>query len=386
MFSLWGIAPAMGRVFRDRRRQDRRGTGGPPQSSSTGKRSSRRILGHRNEQCCSMASRTRSSAWCRERSERGSSSDTDLFVALPLDAARTARDERRLFVTARLKPGVTRAQAEADLSGSPVGSRPNTRIPTRKPASSSVRSSNSSAEKSRRSCFCSRSSRCWSPPWRARMSRTSCSRRRSDVSTNCRCERRSAHSDRDHVKQVAVESLADLAAAGAAGLVLGGWGLALLKWLAGPQARLFGDAALNWRIVAVGIATAFVLPLGFAFIPALQSWRPNPADLKDGARAVGRRSGASNSSCARGRAGRAGRGAARPDFVVRPDRVEFQDDGERASNPRGVLTFRMDLPAAKYTRRANHAVLSRAADAHRRLPGVVSSGIDQSACPLRIEK
>ena len=42
--------------------------------------------------------------------------DTELFVAQPLDAARAARDERRLFVTARLKPGVTRAQAEADLS------------------------------------------------------------------------------------------------------------------------------------------------------------------------------------------------------------------------------------------------------------------------------
>src|SRR4030095_3073833 len=52
-----------------------------------------------------------------------------------------------------------------------------------------------------------------------------------------------------HLQQIAVESLLISLAAGAAGIVLGGWGLALLKWVAGPQARLFGDASLNWRIV-----------------------------------------------------------------------------------------------------------------------------------------
>ena len=171
---------------------------------------------------------------------------------------------------------------------------------------------------------------------------------------------------RDHLKQLAAESLLISLAAGVAGLVLGGWGLALLKWLAGPQARLFGDAALNWRIVAAGIATAFVLPLGFAFIPALQSWRPNPADLKDGARTLG------GGSAHRIRrvlvAVQVGLAVVLLVQISLFARTAWNfRTMESGFNPQGVLTFRMDLPAAKYTRERTTQFYRDVADAHRRV-------------------
>jgi len=116
MFSLWGIAPSLGRVFR----ADDGTVGAEPVV----------LLSHRYWQDAfasdpSVIDRSvlldgvaHSIVGVMPPSIRtGIFIDTDLFVALPLDAARNARDERRLFVTARLAPGVTRAQAEADLSG-----------------------------------------------------------------------------------------------------------------------------------------------------------------------------------------------------------------------------------------------------------------------------
>ena len=47
---------------------------------------------------------------------RGIFTDVDLFVATPLDAARAARDDRRLFVFGRLQPGATIDQASTELS------------------------------------------------------------------------------------------------------------------------------------------------------------------------------------------------------------------------------------------------------------------------------
>jgi putative ABC transport system permease protein len=175
-----------------------------------------------------------------------------------------------------------------------------------------------------------------------------------------------------HVKQLTIESLLMSLAGGAAGVVLGGWGLALLKWLAGPQARLFEGATINWRVVAAGMVTAFMLPLGFALIPALQSWRPNLAELKNGARAIGAGSG----------------------HAIRRVLVSLQvalavvllvqislfartawnfQTMESGFDPRGVLTFRIELPAAKYseemTSQFYRALLTRIES----LPGVISA-------------
>ena len=47
---------------------------------------------------------------------RGIFVETDMWVPQELDAARASRDARTLFVSARLKPGVTPEQAERDLT------------------------------------------------------------------------------------------------------------------------------------------------------------------------------------------------------------------------------------------------------------------------------
>jgi len=372
MFSLWGIAPSLGRVFR----ADDGRIGAAPVV----------LLSHRFWQDefasdPSVIERTvlldgvaHSIVGVVPRATRtGIFVDTDLFVALPLDAVRNARDERRLFVTARLKPGVTREQAEADLAG--IASRLKTQYP----------STNAQTGVVVRPLIEQLGGQIQTLLFLlaliavlvAAMACANVSnvvlalaigrQRELSVRTALGAQRR------DHLKQLAAESLLISLAAGVAGLVLGGWGLALLKWLAGPQARLFGDAALNWRIVAVGIATAFVLPLGFAFIPALQSWRPNPADLKDGARAIG------GGSAHRIRrvlvAVQVGLAVVLLVQISLFARTAWNfGTMESGFVPQGVLTFRMDLPAAKYTRERTSQFYRELLTRIDALPGIVSSG------------
>ena len=286
MFSVWGISPVLGRTFGS---EDGRNGAAPVA-----------LLSHRywQEQFASDPSVIGTSVLLDgiphaivgvlpSETRVGILTDTELFTVQSLDAARAARDERRLFVMARLEPGVTRGQAEADLS----------RIATRLSAEHPVTNAHTGVVVRPlieqlgggiqtllallaliallvAAMACANVSN-------VVLAQATTRQRELSVRTALGAQR--SH----HVKQIAAESLLISLAAGATGLLLGGWGLALLKWLAGPQARLFGDASLNWRIVAAGIAMAFVLPLGFALIPAIQSWRPNPADLMDGSRAVG---------------------------------------------------------------------------------------------------
>jgi len=371
MFSLWGVFPSLGRVFR----ADDGTVGAEPVV----------LLSHRYWQDAfasdpSVIDRSvlldgvaHSIVGVMPPSIRtGIFVDTDLFVALPLDAARNARDERRLFVTARLAPGVTRAQAEADLSG--IANRLKTQYPN----------SNADTGVVVRPLIEQlggqiRTLLILLALIAALVAAMACANvsnvvlaqaigRQHELSVRTALGARR----RDHLTQLGAESLLLSLTAGMTGLVLGGWGLALLKWLAGPQARLFGDAALNWRIVAVGIATAFVLPLGFAFIPALQSWRPNPADLKDGARAIG------GGSAHRVRrvlvAVQVGLAVVLLVQISLFARTAWNfRTMESGFTPHGVLTFRMDLPAAKYTRERTSQFYRELLTRIDALPGIVSS-------------
>jgi predicted permease len=347
IFSLWGISPFLGRVFQT---GDGR-IGATPVM----------LLSHRywEEEFSSDASVIGTSVTLDgaahaivgvlpRETRRGIFVDTDLFVIQPLDAARSARDERRLFVTARLEPGVTRTRAEADLSviaNRLKAEHPETNAQTGVVVRPLIEQLGGqiqvllfllaliAALVAALAC--------------ANVSNVVLAQavgRQRELSIRTALGARRFH----HLEQIAMESLLMSLAAGTAGLVFGGWGLALLKWLAGPQARLFGDATVNWRVAAAGMATAFVLPLGFALVPALQSWRPDPADLKDGARTLG------------GKPGHAVRRAlvavqvglavvllvqislfARTAWSLRTIESGF--------DPQGLLTFRIELPAAKYS-------------------------------------
>jgi predicted permease len=372
MFSMWGIATSLGRVFRG---EDGR-IGATPVV----------LLSHRywEEEFASDPSVVEQSVLLDGVAHSivgvlppairtGIFVDADLFVALPLDAARNARDERRLFVTARLKPGVTNEQAEADLTA--IANRlktqyPNTNAQTGVVVRPLIEQLGGQIQTVLvllaliagfvAAIACANVSNVVLAQAIGRQHELS-------VRSALGAQRL------DHLRQLAIESLLISFAAGVAGLMLGGWGLTLLKWLAGPQARLFGEAALNWRIIAVGAATAFVLPLGFAFIPALQSWRPNPADLKDGARAIG---GGSAQRIRRALvAAQVGLAVVLLVQISLFARAAWDfRTMESGFNPQGVLTFRMDLPAARYTPERTGQFYRDLLARIDALPGVAASG------------
>ena len=375
MLSLWGVSPAIGRVFRT----DDGRIGAEPVV----------LLSHRywQEEFSSDASVVGTSVLLDGTAHAivgilppeirvGIFTDTELFVALPLDAAREARDERHLFVTARLKPGVTRAQAEADLSS--IANRlraqyPNTNAQTGVVVRPLIEQVGGGGIQFLLfllaliaglvvAMACANVSN---------VVLAQATARQRDLAVRTALGAQRSH----HLAQIATESLAISLAAGAIGIVIGGWGLALLKWLAGPQARLFGDATLNWRVVAAGIATAFILPLGFAIIPALQSWRPNPADLKDGPRAVG---GGSGHRIRRVLvAAQVGLAVVLLVQIALFARTAWNfRTMETGFDPRGVLTFRVDLPEIRYADAARTTQFYRALLTRiESLPGVVATGI-----------
>ena len=372
MFSMWGIAASLGRVFRS---EDGR-IGATPVV----------VLSHRYwkdefasdpavvEQSVLLDGVAHSIVGVVPPAIRtGIFVDADLFVALPLDAARNARDERRLFVTARLKPGVTNEQAEADLTA--IANRLKTQYPN----------TNAQTGVVVRPLIEQLGGQIQTVLFllaliAAFVAAIACANVSNVVLAQAigrqhELSVRSALGAQrlDHLRQLASESLLISFAAGVAGVMLGGWGLTLLKWLAGPQARLFGEAALNWRIVAMGAATAFVLPLGFAFVPALQSWRPNPADLKDGARAIGGGSGQRiRRALVAAQVGLAVVLLVQISLFARAA-WDFQTM-ESGFNPQGVLTFRMDLPAARYTRERTAQFYRDLLARIDALPGVAASG------------
>ena len=372
LFTLWGLSPALGRVFHS----DDGRVGAEPVV----------LLSHRywEEEFSSDAAVVGTSVLLDGSTHTvvgvlpaevrsGIFVDAELFVALPLDAARSARDERRLFVTARLEPGVTRAQAEADLSG--IANRlkvdyPNTNAQTGVVVRPLIEQLGGEIQTLLvllaliaglvAAMACANVSN-------VVLAQAIGRQRESSVRTALGAQR--FH----HVKQIWVESVLISLVAGAAGVVIGGWGLALLKWLAGPQARLFADATINWRVAAAGMATAFILPLGFALMPALQSWRPNPADLKDGARAIG------------------GGSAHRIRRVLVAVQVALAvvllvqislfartawnfRTIESGFDPQSVLTFRIELPATKYTEERSAQFYRDLLTRIEGLPEVVSAG------------
>jgi predicted permease len=373
MLSLWGISPARGLIFRS----DDGLIGAIPVA----------VLSHRywQEEFASDVSVVGTSVLLDgtahtilgvlpRETRVGIFTDTELFVALQLDAAREARDERHLFVTARLKPGVTRALAEADLSS--IANRlraqyPHTNAQTGVVVRPLIEQVGGGGIQFLLflllliaglvvAIACANVSN-------VVLAQATGRHRELSVRTALGARRV------DHLKQIAAESLLVSLAAGAAGVLIGGWGLTVLKWLAGPQARLFGDATLNWRVAVAGIATASVLPLGFAMIPALQSWRPDPADLKDGGRAVG--GGSTHRIRHALVAVQVGLAVVLLVQIALFARTAWNfRTMETGFDPRGVVTFHVDLPDTRYADAERitqfyRALLARIAG----LPGVVST-------------
>ena len=304
---------------------------------------------------------------------RGIFVETNIWVPQELDATRTARDARTLFVSARLRPGITREQAERDLAA--IGERLKKQYPT----------TNAQVGIVVRPLIellgggiqflllllvliaalvvlmaCTNVSN-------VVLAQISARRRELSLRTALGAGRW------DHVKQVLAEGFLLSAAAGLVGLMLGAWGLAALKWLGGPQARVLTDAAVNGRIVAAGAITSFLIPFAFSLVPALRGWRPDANDLRLGGRAT---RGAGHRTRTVLVALQVGLAVILLVQVVLLGRLGWTiTDTTFGFDARQVLTFKMDVSSARFAdndslTRFYSALLERV----QALPGVASAG------------
>ena len=185
----------------------------------------------------------------------------DAVMPIVLDRERERRDDRRLYVTGVLKPGVTREQAEADLAASHASCRPTTRSPTQKPASSCGRSSSCSAPTSTPSCILLSLDRGHRVLHRVRERlehhpRAGATRRRELA------VRAALGAGRlQQIRQFMIESLVTSSAAGAVGLFLAWWGLVAIRF-ASADIDGFSEMSLNGRVLAVSIALTLARAAG----------------------------------------------------------------------------------------------------------------------------
>jgi putative ABC transport system permease protein len=304
---------------------------------------------------------------------RGIFIDTQMWVPEPLDSARSARDDRTLFASARLTPGATPEQAAAEMSA--IAERlkveyPSTNGQTGIVVRPLIELLGGGIEFTLLllalvaalvvAIACTNVSN-------VVLAQVSTRRREISLRTALGAGRW------DHVKRFMAEGFLVSAAAGVCGLLLGAWGLAALKWIGGPQARVLTDAAVNGRILAAGVLTSFAIPFGFSLLPAIRGWRPDVNDLKQGARGFNGPGHRMRAVLVALQVGLAvillvqvtliGRMA----WSVRTTTLGFE--------PRQVLTLKMDLSPARFAEpervtRFYADLLARVAE----IPGVASAG------------
>jgi putative ABC transport system permease protein len=301
--------------------------------------------------------------------------DTDVFTPLVLDPVRAERGQRTLLVTARLKAGVTRAQAGTDLesiarqlqdeypdSNHSIGADV---LPLIEATGFNVRilvsilgliavlvlvvaCANVSGILIAQSVG-----------------------RRHELAVRAAL----GASRLDRVRQLMTEGMLASALACIVGLMLADWGMSALRWLGGDGLGL-GDIRMNGGALAAGVITALLAPLGFGVLPALRTASPDPQELKDGARSAGvARSGrrirtltvALQSAAAMVLMVQIG-------LLVRT--TWALSDVAPGFDPAQVVTFRVGLSEARYEGgaaigRFTTTLLLRV----RALPGVASAGI-----------
>ena len=212
--------------------------------------------------------------------------DSDVYLPLVLDPLRGERGRRSLLVTGRLKPGVTRAQANTEIE-------------------SIARQLRDEHPDTNQSIGASVLPIIEASGFNVRILLTilaliallvlvvACANvsgvivaqsigRRHELAVRAAL----GASRFDRIRQLMVESAIASALAGAVGLTLAAWGISALRWFGGDSFGLAG-ISMNWRALVVGIAAALIAPFGFALLPALRASNPDPQELRDGARAIG---------------------------------------------------------------------------------------------------
>ena len=301
--------------------------------------------------------------------------DSDVFVPLVLDPLGDERNRRALLVTGRLKPGVTRAQANAELEAIARQLRdehPETNrgmgasvLPLIEATGFNVRILISILGLI------------------AMLVLVVACANVSGILVAQSLDRQHELAVRaalgatrlDRINQLMTESALASVLACVVGLPLAAWGISALRWLGGDSFGL-ADIRMNGRTLAAGVVTALVAPFLFGLLPALRTATPDPQELRDGTRAVG--------VAVRGRRARSltvalQAGAAmilmvQIGLLVRT--TWALSNIAPGFDPAQVLTFRVGLAAARY---GDPAAIGRFSTELltqlRALPGVASAGI-----------
>ena len=301
--------------------------------------------------------------------------DADVFLPLVLDPLRGDRRERALFVTGRLKPGVTRAQADSDLqaiarqlrdehpdSNDAVGASV---LPLIEMSGFNVRILLSILGLI------------------ALLVLVVACANVSGILVAQSIGRRHELAIRaalgggrlDRVRQLMTESVLASAVACVIGLLLAAWGISALRWLGGDSFGL-AEIQMNRRALLVGLVTALVAPFGFGLLPALRAAAPDVQELKDGARGTGiaLRGRRTRSLLVALQVGAAMILMAQIGMLVRT--TWALSDTAPGFDPAQVLTFRIGLSESRYKEadaidRFTMALMSRLSA----VPGIASAGI-----------
>jgi putative ABC transport system permease protein len=297
----------------------------------------------------------------------------DVIVPLVLDAARTPRDERSLFVAGLLQSDVTRTQSAAELAdiarrleaeysstnaGIGVTVRPLIELTGR--STSFVIVLLGLVAVFLLLIACANVANVLLAYWTGR-------RREFAIRAALGASRA------QQVSHLMIESFFLSSLAGATGLLLAVWGVALIRSAAGAQILVFNEMAINQRALGFGVLISFIAPFVFALLPAFRSSAPNAQELRDRQSLAGGVRGA----------------RLRQILVVGQVALAFLlviemaslvrtawslSNIEKGFDPSNVLTLRVDLPAEKYAedrqiREFVEGLLSRI----ERLPGVMST-------------
>ena len=310
-----------------------------------------------------------------QETNRGIFRDIDAVTPIVLDRERARRDDRRLYITAVLKPGVEIERAEAELAT--IARQLQSDYPVTNAQTGVVvrplielLGSNITAVVFLLSLiaiivFC-----------------IACANVSSIILAHAATRRRElavrsalGAGRWQQIRQFMSESLIISTVAGAVGLVLAWWGLVAIRFASANIGGGFGEITLNGRVLTLGLAVTLVAPFGFALIPAWRMSRPDMDELRQGNRGA---------ESAKGRRLREALVVAQVALALvllmqvaligrTTWRLHYLERGFDAAQ---LLTLRMNLAEADYKELSSvRDFYLRALDRIHAVPGVLSAGM-----------
>lgn len=296
----------------------------------------------------------------------------DVFAPLILDRERTARDERRLFTSAVLKPGISIEQANADLTAIAKqlqAEHPQTNAQTGAVVRPFIEmlGANITAVLFLLGLIA------------LLVVFTACANVSSIILAQATTRGREfavraalGASRIQQMRRLLVESLAISALAGLLGLIFAWAGILTMRRV-GIGTEGFADVQLNARVLAMGVLVALATPLGFALLPAWRLSKVRIEELRIGSR------GTENPRARRLREALVVLQVAFVLVLVTQvgliARTTWRLHGlEKGLDPEQVLTLRIELPEPEYRDSEQvRSFFARAIERIAALPGVVSA-------------